>query len=245
MKKFLSVGFILFAVSLLSACDRFQRDTNKQLLFVEFEQGVEPYQTRLIVTPEYMRFDDGEGSVDFILYDRKKNVIYSVNSGERTVMAVEPQQVEIKPPFELKLEEKNLGTMKEAPAIEGKKPIHYQFSANGEICYDVVAVKGLMPDVVAAMKGFSDILASDSAVTFSSIPADMLNACDMSMSTFAAGRHFKHGFPIQEWSARGSGRTLVDYNDDFEVEPSLFVLPEQFKHYSIQDYREGKVQIGD
>lgn len=219
--------------------------SNVMLTFVEFEKNIDPYQTRVIVTPDFMRFDDGEGSRDFILFDRKQDVVYSVNSEEQTVMSLKRKHVAATPPFKLNLTEQNLGNMKDAPAIDGKRPMHYRFSANDEHCYDVVAVQGLLPEVVKAMQEFSDLLASDSKLTFNNIPADLHDACDMSMSTFAAGRHLVHGFPIQEWSAKGAGRSLLDYQLNYEPDAALFVLPSEFKHYSVQDFREGKVNFAE
>ncbi|TDY00049.1 hypothetical protein [Thiohalophilus thiocyanatoxydans] len=238
------------AALLLGACNNAEQakpeeDTSVKIDFVEYEKNSEPYPTRLIVTNKFMRFDDGEDSTSFLLFDRDGNTIYSVNDDDRTVMSVESQDIDLEPPMELNLEEHNLGTLEDAPAIEGKEPQHYEFSANGDICYNVVAVEDLMPDVVEAMKAFTTILADDSKVTFNNMPADLHDACDMSMSTFAAGRHLKHGFPIQEWSVDGAGRTLVDYDKDYEPDPALFEVPgEDYQHFSVQEMREGKVTGG-
>lgn len=240
----------LAALALLGGCNNAeqtspQKPTSVKIDFVEYEKYVEPYPTRLIVTDKFMRFDDGEGSTSFILFNRDSNTIYSVNDDDRTVMSLKSQDIELEPPMELDLEEHNLGTLEEAPSIQGMEPLHYEFSANGDICYNVVAVKGLMPDVVDAMQAFTAILADDSKVTFNNIPADLHDACDMSMSTFAAGRHLQHGFPIQEWSVDGDGRTLVDYTEDYEPDPALFELPgEDYQHFSVQEMREGKVTGG-
>lgn len=215
--------------------------TDILLTFVEFEKGIEPYQTRVIVTRDFLRFDDGEGSVDFVLFDRQKRIIYSVNSEDETVLAVHPKQIDLEPPMKLALEAHALGNMADAPPIDGKTPQHYQFLANGEICYDTVSVKGLLPDAVDALRDFTAVLASDSKVTFNTIPADLHDPCDMSMSTFAAGRHFTYGFPIQEWSPKGSGRTLIDYRTDYHADPALFLLPKEYAHFTVQEFREGKV----
>lgn len=238
-------------VLLLAACQQEQDSTAPQddktstgatlLKFVEFEKSVEPYATRLIVTNNYMRFDDGEGSADFVLYDRQKDVIYSVNSSEETIMAVHQKEVELNPPFELKLTHTKLDNLKDAPTIAGKQAEHYQFSANGERCYDVIAVPGLMPDVVIALREFSELLASDSKVTFNMLPADLQKPCDISMNTFAPGRHLEFGFPIQEWSMNGSGRSLLDYQLDYQPDQALFVLPEDYRQFTVQEFREGKV----
>jgi hypothetical protein len=246
---------LTLVVMLLAGCQQDKSSTTQQsvqsstgatlLNFVEFEKDVEPYATRLLVTPEYMRFDDGEGAADFVLYDRQNNVIYSVNSSEATILAVHQKQIEIRPPFELKLTHTKLDNLEDAPTIAGKQAQHYQFSANGERCYDVIAVPGLMPDVVVALREFGELLASDSKVTFSALPADLQKPCDISMNTFAPGRHFEFGFPIQEWSMNGSGRSLLDYQLDYEPDPTLFVLPTGFRQYTVQEFREGKVMPGE
>ncbi len=236
---------------LLMGCQQNESDTTQQpvksrsgatlLNFVEFEKSVEPYATRLIVTKSYMRFDDGEGSEDFVLFDRPNHVIYSVNSSDATIMAVHEKQIQIQPPFDMELTHTKLDNLEDAPTIAGKQAEHYQFSANGERCYDVVAVQGLMPDVVMALREFGELLASDSKVTFNSLPADLQKPCDISMNTFAPGRHFDFGFPIQEWSMNGSGRSLLDFQVDYQADPALFVLPADYRRFSVQDFREGKV----
>lgn len=249
MLQYRAVMMSLVALLLLGACNYSEPDPNKEtsvkINFIEYEKYVKPYPTRLIVTDKFMRFDDGEGSRSFILFNRDTDTIYSVSDVDRTVMSLKNRDIELEPPMELKLEEHNLGTLEDAPEIQGLTPVHYQFFANGEICYDVVAVKGLMPDVVDAMQSFKTILANDSKVTFNNIPADLHDACNMSMSTFAAGRHLKHGFPIREWSVDGDGRTLIDYDENYEPDPALFELPrEGYQHFSVQDMREGKVTGG-
>lgn len=240
----------LAALALLGGCNKTEpssesdKQTSVKIDFVEYEKYVKPYPTRLIVTNNYMRFDDGEGSTSYVLFNRETDTIYSVNDDERTVMSLSHQDTELEPPMELNLEERNLGTLEDAPSIQGMDPLHYEFSANGDVCYSVVAVKQLMPDVVDAMQAFSAVLASDSKVTFNNIPADLHDACDMSMSTFAAGRHLQHGFPIQEWSVNGDGRTLVNYDENYTPDPALFELPNEYQHFSIQDMREGKAGGG-
>jgi len=245
-----SVSLAMVAM-LLTACQQNENSTTQQsekasngatlLNFVEFEKNVEPYATRLIVTQQFMRFDDGEGSEDFVLFDRQKAVIYSVNTAEETVMAVHRKNIELEPPFELILTHTKLDNLKDAPTIAGKQAQHYQFSANGERCYDVIVVPGLMPDVVNALREFGDLLASDSKVTFNNLPADLQKPCDISMNTFAPGRHLEFGFPIQEWSMNGSGRSLLDYQLDYQPDQTLFVLPDNYRQFTVQEFREGKV----
>jgi len=247
MKNYLYKLIVVLLLTLnLFGCDKSQtKQTNNSalLIFMEYENNVEPYQTRLIVTPDFLRFDDGEGANDFVLFDRNKKKIFSINTEEQTVMSISEKQHDIKPPFELKLEDKRLPLGDDAPEIAGKEAKHFRFLANGEACYEVIAVEGLMPEVVTALKEFNRILASDSAMTFNTLPADMHNACEMSMDTFAVGRHLDKGFPIQEWSESGAGRHLVDYKEDYQPVAKLFEMPKDFQYYSVQDYREGKVSF--
>jgi hypothetical protein len=245
-KYFYHLFVVLIFILSLTGCDKVQptqKNSATLLFFNEFENDVEPYQTRLIVTQSFLRFDDGEGSKDFILYDREKKTIYSVNSDEQTVMSIAEKQTNVKPPFELNLGEEWLPIEEDAPKIDGMEARHYRFLVNNKNCYDVIAVEGLMPEVVMALKEFNKVLASDSALTLHTLPADMLNACDLSMDTFAVGRHLDKGFPIQEWTESGTGRHLVDYNGNFKPADSLFELPKEFQLYSVQDFREGNVSF--
>ena len=212
---------------------------------MEQEQHVEPYPTRVIITPKFVRFDDGENSVDFVLYDRVKNIVYSVVNDEQTVMSVHYKENKIESPIKLTLSEKSLGVMSDAPSIAGEKPYHYKLLVNDEVCSEVIAVKNLLPAAVIALKDFSVLMASDSKKTLSSTPADMLNACDLANDTFMPSRLYKFGFPVQTIGKRDYVRTLVDFDDKFKIDKDLFALPEKFKRYSVQELREGKVKFQD
>jgi len=211
-----------------------------QIDFVEQRPGIKPYNTRFVVNADYLRIDDGPGSHDFILLDRKKRKIYRVNSSEQQIMVVDTKPVKVQPPFDLKLGEKDMGTMKGAPSVGGHQPVRYQFTAKGEVCYDVVAVPGLMDDAVSAMREFRQILADDSTVTLNRIPADMQDACELARNTFAPTRHLDHGFPIEEQRKGGYQRELKNFDLHFKPKPGLFELPKGYKTFSIQQFRHGQ-----
>ncbi len=213
------------------------------LVFAEYEKDVEPYQTRVIVTSDYMRFDDGEGSPDFILFDRKANIIFNINSGDRTVMSVAPQQVKVVPPFELKQDVQKLSSVSDAPTIAGIKPQHYVFTTNQQHCYDVVSVDGLLNDALVATRAFNAIIASHNAATLENLPADQQDPCELSRSIFSYNRHLQFGFPVQEWDNRGKGRALMDFRENVLLDKKLFLLPKGYRQFSIRDFREGKVRL--
>ena len=243
MKKLV---LLLMAMGVLVSCAaKDQSDT--LVMFMEQEKGVEPYQTRMIITKEYLRIDDGKGAKSFLLFDRSKKVVYSINPDEQSVMAIHNKKpdkgVKLEPPFKLTHSVKEIPIMKDAPSINGETAKHFQLITNDEICYDVISVKGLMPSVVKALTEFHQHMATDSAVTFNNMPADMQNACDMTLTTFKPAQQLEFGFPIQEWGKREYMRSLIDYKANYKAEPSLFVFPEGYKHYTVQDYRDGKVSF--
>ena len=51
---------LLLILGVLTACAQ-KEQSDTLVLFVEQEDGVEPYQTRMIITKEFVRIDDGEG----------------------------------------------------------------------------------------------------------------------------------------------------------------------------------------
>ena len=230
---------------LTSCANKEQGDT--LVLFMEQESGVDPYQTRMIVNKKFVRVDDGEGSQTFVLFDRTKKVVYSINPDEKTVMAVHEKKLKkgevFEPPFKLTHSIKEMPAMEDAPKIGGESAKHFQLITNDKLCYDVVSIKSLMPNVVKALAEFHTHMATDSRVTFNNMPADMHDACDMTSTTFKPARQFEFGFPIQEWGKRDYSRTLVDFDVGFKADPKLFAFPEGYKHYTVQELREGKVQF--
>ena len=240
---FYKSALIILVSAILSACQQGVDKRPIQLNYMEYEEYVQPYPTRVIVTQDFVRFDDGVEGGDFILFDRKENIIYSVNHGEQTVMSISSKDTDIQPPMKLEVTTVKVSELKDAPEINGKKPVHHQIKVNNNNCYDVVAVKDMMPDVIDAYLAFTRILESDSRVTFNNIPADMHNECDMALNTFNAGAQYAFGFPIHEKSFNGKGRDLVNFTRDFELKEEWLKLPESYRVYSVQDLREGKVQL--
>lgn len=244
MIRSIKIVLISLVVISLAACSK-KIPTNYayKITFMEQEQFVEPYPTRMIITPEFVRFDDGKGSEDFVIFDRKNSLVHSVVSEEESVMTVHKKDSEIESPIKLTFSENDLGEMKDAPKIAGEHPRHYQLLVNDKVCNDVIAVKGLLPAAVNALNEFSLLMASDSKATLSNIPADMLNACDLAQDTFAPSRQLKFGFPVQTMGRREYARILVDFDENYKLEKDIFELPAKYKRYSVQELREGQVKF--
>lgn len=243
-----ALSAVLTLVLVLAGCDRQPaadatpaEERTVLLMFMEQEPGVDPYPTRMVASARYVRIDDGEGASDFVLFDRQARLIYSVNTARQAVMVVEPQDAPIEPPMELKFEHREVGPLHDAPTVNDVTPVHHQFVTNGDVCFDFIAVEGLMEDVATALSEYHAVLASDSAMTFNNIPADMRDPCEMAQHTFAPGRNLTRGFPIQEWHRDGYSRTLMEYDEDYLAEPGLFDIPAEFRRFTIQELRSGAV----
>ncbi|VAX08603.1 hypothetical protein MNBD_GAMMA25-861 [hydrothermal vent metagenome] len=236
---------LFLGLCLLSASVSAAEQKGTVLLFSEYEKDVKPYQTRVIITDRYMRFDDGEGAIDFILFDRKDNIIFNISSDEQTIMSVSPQTLKVVPPFALQQDVQKQDSMNDAPKIVGIKPQHYVFSTNQQHCYDVVAVDGLLNDALEATRAFNAILASQNATTLQFLPADQQNPCELSRNIFSYNRYLQFGFPVQEWDNNGKGRALMDFKENIVLDKNLFVLPEGYKRFSVKKFREGQVNFNE
>lgn len=239
--SFYKVVFVVALAALLTACQQ-DPPNNQLLVFLNRESGLQPYQTRIIVTPTTVRLDDGQGSKSYTLFDRKSRIARSVDTEKHTVLIIRPKSIKVKPPVKLQYQVKDLGDMKDAPKVMGKTPQHFQQYANNKLCFDVIAVKGLLPQAIKALEEYHEMLASDSMVTVNNMPADMQDPCELARSTFAPTQYLQHGFPIQEWR-KGYSQMLVDYKQHYQPDPKLFEIPSGYFTYSVQQIRDGLVDL--
>lgn len=203
------------------------------LLFQEKEKGVPAYGSRVLVTADYLRMDDGNDQGDFLLYDRNKRTIYSVANDDQTILEISYHPVTIEPPYALELVTKS-DTDESAPTIGDTKAVHTTFSVNSRRCYDVVSVPGLLDDAAAALGEYATALAGEQARNLYKTPVEFQDPCMLSNLIFNAEDHFTPGFPIQEWSYNGYSRELMDYQLDFPSRKALFVLPADYQHYQLK-----------
>jgi hypothetical protein len=210
--------------------------------FAETEQDIQPYMTRTIITPEFMRFDYNKDDDDFILFDRKSKMIYSVVHQDQTIVTVEPREVKVESPIKLDfvVEKGVLG--EEVPEVEGRKPEYYRYKVNGQVCYETISVKGLLPDATRAFRDYLKTLSGEHARILPRTPADMQDPCDLATNIYDYGRQYDYGFPINEWHGEYNNhykRQLVSYEKGFEADPKLFQLPEGYHRYKPEELAGG------
>lgn len=229
------VGLLIALVTLggCSGADETNAPSGElMLMFQEQEPGVEPYATRMLITQNFVRMDDGVDASDYVLFDRQLQTIYSVSHGNRTILVVHSKPVEGEPPMELEMDAKK-SEHPNAPEIVGTKPVEYALTVNDTVCSKVMAVPDLLPEGVEALREFQRTLAGQHAENLPKTPVDMLDPCFVAYQVFAPVRHLQYGFPVQQWDANGTSRALVDYKQGLEVDPSLFSLPESYQRMGV------------
>jgi outer membrane lipoprotein-sorting protein len=213
--------------------------TGTLLIYVEQEAGAGSFTTRMYVTEDYLHISDSLSPANFILFNRKEQTIYNVTQDDHTIFVIRPKAVSVAPPIEINYREESQPSSA-IPKIDGRQATHYRYFANDTHCYDTVALpEDFMPDVVSALREFRTVLAGEHATTVNSMPADTQDACDLALNIFEATRHMAHGLPIREWDRKGYQRFMKDYHTEVEAPEGIFVLPADFKRYSVGDVLVG------
>lgn len=232
MKKILIAGLIV----LLTACGNEEPIT--RIVFAEMDSTTEPYMSRAIITPDFLRMDYNKDDDDFILFERKSGIIYSVVHEEKNIVVVKPRDIDVKSPVGLEVEVVKGVLDKDIPTVEGKKPEYFQYKVNGKVCYETISVPGLLSFANKVHKQYLKTLAGEHARILTKIPADQLDACDLAANIYHYQMKFENGFPINEWHSEysnGYKRQMVDFEEGYKVNPELLKLPEGYNRYSPSD----------
>lgn len=203
------------------------------LKYMVSEPGLEPYPSRIIVTADMVRMDDGAPGGDYLLFDRQARQISSVTHEDETVLQIPFQKVEGTSPVALK-RDRILNIDEKAPAISGKQPHQLKLMVNDKLCFDAVVVPGLLPDTVAALSDFKQVLAGEQGKMLNELPSELLEGCDLALHTFYPTWQLETGLAVQEWDASlKQGKLLVELDEAFKADANLFSLPPNYRHYRL------------
>ena len=196
------------------------------LVYQVWEQGIEPYISRVLVTPDYLRLDEGAAGKSYTLFDRQQEILYNVSMEERSVMVMNVTDPVPEDNDSLILQEE-VKVDSQAPTVAGRQPTNVRLLANGEVCNELVVIDGVMGDAVEALAELKLVLARIQAATLGTVPLSMRTPCDLAANVYAADRSLQFGLPLHERS-EGRSQSLVDFAADYEAENSLFELPQDF-----------------
>jgi len=220
----------------LLACDKGSDSVTATVLyFEEQEPEIEPYRTRMMVTAKYLRMDDGSNSTSFLLFDRGKRVIYSTNAEEKNILVV-PEQPAAKDASS-KLTHKTVKLESSLPKVEGKDVTEYKLYTSDKECYHLFAVQGLLPDAIAALTEYRQVLAGEQTRVLEHMPIELQTPCDLANNVFVPARNLEYGFPVRQQDMTGHLRELVDYKTE-TVSKTLFQLPDTFQRYTTQSIQQ-------
>ena len=209
--------------------------TGTLLIFSEREAGSASFTTRIFINSKYMRLSDSLSPADFVLFNRAERTIYNVTRDEKSILVIKDNPHNVEPPIEIKYVEESQPSGA-IPKVNGRQATHYQFLANGKRCYDsVVLGDDFMPDVLAALREFRQVLANEHAKSVTNVPREMMDACEMAVNVFFATKHMDHGLPIREWNTRGYQRFLKDYRENVSASASSFELPKDYELFSMSE----------
>lgn len=230
----LSVLMVAMLAAVLSACERAPTQVSATALwFLEQEPGTAPYRTRMLITSDFLRIDDGEGGGDFVLYARAERAIYNVTSGDKLVLVIRQAPVG-KPPM---LRHETVREKDEPPQVGGHAVVHYRLKTGGKTCHDLYAAAGLLPQAVEALRDFISVLASDQAARLANLPREVLTPCYLANNAYAATRYLDYGLPVRRADHDGRVSELVDYRTGFAIETGLFELPADYRRMEIAELR--------
>jgi hypothetical protein len=201
--------------------------TATRLTYTEAEPGITPYTTRVLVTKDFIRFDDGIDGGDYVLYDRRVRSVYSVVHSNRMILQILHREMLLPQPedLEIEVERKALET---APPVADRTPIEIVYSANGDACQQAIVVPDLLPSVTAALREYEETMAGQSYSTLENTPPEMRSPCFMVSNLFIAGEYLKSGLPVQSTNYRGEQKLLTDYEDAVDLPSSMFDLNDEY-----------------
>jgi hypothetical protein len=206
-----------------------------ELTYNEIEQNTEPYRVKYKVSRDFVRIDDESDSSGYIVFDIKKNTIYSVSHYDRSILVVPEYPHEpYSPDFEVQVEYKALDN---APAIQGKQVYNYRVDAittvTTETCMDIQLVPGLLPEIAKTLQGFQEIISSQQLIGLQATPEEFRTPCYLIDQIYNKGDYYSKGLPVQEWHSNERRRQLINF-ENIRIDPSIFEIPLDYRQYSLK-----------
>ena len=234
VRAFIGLG-LMGCTLVLASCAK--SGPHATILFMkERELGGPVFPTRIIINRHFVRIDPDAGTGNYILFNRKRGIIYSVNVTDRTILVIHSRPITLKPPATLMNVVKRGGIKGH---FQGHALVHYQLFTAGKQCYDIDAAKHLLPQAVLALTAYANTLAGEQAITAQNAPAGLESPCDLADNVFDPGRVYAQGFPVRMKDAERNEKVLVSFKHDVAVKRGLFVLPTHYVRYRPGEVRNG------
>lgn len=223
----------LGTVLLLASCGRSEPHATV-LSLREQELGGAFFPTRVLITRRFVRIDPDTGAGNYILFNRRKHAIYSVDAADHTILVIHARPVRLTPPMPLVNSIRRLpGTTR----FHGHTVRHYQLFTNGRQCYDIDAARGLLPGATRALIAYEKTLAGEQAITAANTPPGVEGPCSLADNVFDPGREYAEGFPVRVTDNNDNEKVLIGFRRDVAVNADVFALPRHYLRYSPGEVR--------
>lgn len=166
------------------------------LLYQEQEPGTDTYPLRMLITEDFVRSDDGVEAGNFLVYDRREQVLYSVSREERRILVIQDPPFDRRLPETLPLEDQ-LTVAEAAPQIDGRPVYAYSLLSDGNVCQQSTVVPGPLAEAGKAIIELRGLLASRQYRDLDMTPEELHTACFLANYVYAPGRNLERGFTVQ------------------------------------------------
>ena len=170
---------------------------------------------------------------------------YLIAENERSIQSIQrtsaysssnQKKINVDPPlrFEHRVEEDD----RFFPAIGGSIVTHYRHYTNEQLCYELYAAEGLLPNALEIMREYLVVLAAEQAVMLAVMPEELQTGCATANHVFMPTRHLQHGFPVRQLEMDGRSRELLDFEIGVSLSAKLFQLPKGYQSFSMEEMRD-------
>ncbi len=186
------------------------------LRYVDKDPGEPPYMTRILVTPDFLRMDDGQDDGDFFLLDRRQKKVINVMQGNQLAMVFSAGKLPPKPAgWKPRLDVK--------PAATGTQ--RFSLTVRGVVCSEGVAAQRAAPDAARAMAELKSVLAAMQYRVWKDSPSELQHDCDLANQVWESGATLKLGLPLEEREFTGRTRQFESESKQ-PLRPELFRVPD-------------------
>ena len=185
------------------------------LRYVDQDPGDPPYRTRILVTPDFMRLDDGNDDGDFVLLDRRRQKVINVMHGNQLAMVFTPGTLPPKPAgWKPRLDVQ--------PAARGGR--RFSLTVKGVVCSEGVAALRAAPDAARAMAELKAVLAAMQYRVWKDSPSAIQHDCDLANQVWESEATLRLGLPLEEREFTGRTRQFESESKQ-PLQPELFRVP--------------------
>jgi len=218
-----------FALLLVFSAPVDARTLNSLVLYYdEAEAGVGVQTMRYIINDNFMRIDGGQDEQDFILFDRQKKIVYSVNHEDRTILKIISKPWHT-PEFSFQVSTK-VTELTDAPRVFDRAVFDYRVIAGEKVCTSVMLVKNMYMNELMVLHEYQTIISGQQAATLDNTPVELQSPCFLIDQVFHKADYYKLGLPIQLTYSRDYSKLLKTVRRE-NFDSRLFLLPQSYKEY--------------